>query len=301
MAPSNGPQDQQKRTRSAESILKAGSKRRRQKIAATTTKNRRKIGETSKISGDLWEPLGRLRGAPGTPRAPLNLPKAPENFRKIQNTSEKPIPPGDEENEEAEEEEHGDEENEEVEEGGRRNRFCILSGCTALRCVALHICLYTVVSCGPRIARHCVLLLPPPPAPPSFFPVLLSLLPFLLLLLLLHPFPPYSSSCCGCSSPSPLAPPPRHSYYPPPSFSAPHLPRRHPPFANEAARRCFSGERGKQNVAHCSESMRTRPRASGHLVTRCDGLGTLGLGPRGHLCPAVTGGARWGWGPACTF
>ena len=221
-------------------------------VTTTTTKNQRNIGETSKISGDLWEPLGRLRGAPGTPRAPLNPPKAPENFRKIQNTSEKPIPPGDEENEEAEEEEHGDEENEEVEEGGRRNRFCILSGCTALRCVALHICLYRVVSCGPRIARHCVLLLPPPPAPPSFFPVLPSLLPLLLLLLHLHPFPPYSSSCCGCSSPSPLAPPPRHSYY-------------------------------------------------GHLVTRCDGLGTLGLGPRGHLCPTVMGGARWGWGPACTL
>lgn len=95
--------------------------------------------------------------------------------------------------------------------------------------------------------------LPPPPptaalAPPPLLPI------FLFLLRLLFSFPSRSS--------------PRYSYYPPPlapSPFAPHLPRRHPPFANEAARRCLPGERGKKNVAHCSESMRTRPRASGNF------------------------------------
>ena len=49
------------------------------------------------------------------------------------------------------------------------------------------------------------------------------------------------------------------------------------------------------------------------FVTRCDGRGALGPGPRGHVQaalkigarwgrgpvgPAVTGGRRWGWGSA---
>ena len=33
------------------------------------------------------------------------------------------------------------------------------------------------------------------------------------------------------------------------------------------------------------------------FVTRCDGREALGLGPIGHLWPAVTGKRREGWGP----
>ena len=54
-------------------------------------RRRRKIDEKSKISGDLWEPLGSLRGPPGTPRGPRRPPKTPENHRKPSKTSdEKP-------------------------------------------------------------------------------------------------------------------------------------------------------------------------------------------------------------------
>ena len=33
------------------------------------------------------------------------------------------------------------------------------------------------------------------------------------------------------------------------------------------------------------------------FVTRCDGRGALGLGPRGHVQAVLRVGARWGVGP----
>ena len=55
------------------------------KTAQKNPKTFEHLQRKSKISGDLWEPLGSLRGSPRSLRVP---PKAPESPRKPPNTSE---------------------------------------------------------------------------------------------------------------------------------------------------------------------------------------------------------------------